>query len=333
MAVGEGDAWAGLGWDGWRDRARVRECLERGADPNAWGGGSPLHRAAVSGSPEVVAELARRVDDIDAAEWGCTALWSAVLSDRADNARVLVAAGADPWRPVLAGWSPGRLSLAGPTPDLFRVPAGEQGLTPAEAAAATEGRRLTAALGDLDYDGMGLACVAGIDAAEAARRLGAEPYEDPELDAFAEDPWSYDTDESLQIIGATDVPGGCVITQPWGYAPQMPGVQTLLSTGTVCYGLYANPKSGNQGSIARDGAMEGWDLHPGGEPDEDDSAQEVLASYLYRHSAVAYSCAYVGLRLTDARAVTGPPDIWLKLPHRDYWASGCRPPTGPVPSP
>ncbi|MER5256037.1 ankyrin repeat domain-containing protein [Streptomyces sp. NPDC002855] len=319
MAVVEGGGWAGLGWDGWRDLALVRERLERGADPHGWGAGRPLHRAAVSGSPEVVAELARRVDDVDAEEEGCTALWAAVLSDRADNARVLAAAGADPWRPMLAGWSPGRLSLAGPTPDLFRVPSGERGLTPAESAAATEGRRLTAALGDLDVDGTGLACVAGIDVAEAARRLGAEPYEDPELETFVADPWSYDMDEFLPVIGATDVPGGCVLTQPWGYAPEMPGVLTLLSAGTVCYGLYANPKSGNQGSIARDGVMEGGDLHPGGGPDAEDSAGEVLASYLYRHNAVAYSCAYVGLRPTDARAVTGPPDIWLELPRRDYW--------------
>ncbi|WP_367047587.1 ankyrin repeat domain-containing protein [Streptomyces sp. Je 1-332] len=319
MSVVAGDGWAGLGWDGWRDHALVRERLECGADPNVWGGGRPLHRAAVSGSPEVVAELARRVDDVDAEEAGGTALWAAVLSDRADNARVLAAAGADPWRTALAGWSPGRLSLAGPTPDLFMVPSGERGLTPAESAAATEARRLTAALGDLDHDGTGLACVAGIDAAEAARRLGAGPYEDPELDLLLEDPVSYDADDSLQIIGATDVPGGCVITQPWGYAPQMPGVLTLLSAGTVCYGLYANPKSGNQGSIARDGVMEGTDLHPGGGPDEGDSPQGVLAAYLYHHNAVAYSCAYVGLRPTDARAVTGPPDLWLKLPRRGYW--------------
>ncbi|MFC8131751.1 ankyrin repeat domain-containing protein [Streptomyces sp. NPDC057302] len=319
MAVVEGGGWASLGWDGWRDHLKVREVLERGADPNVWGGSRPLHRAAEIGSPEVVAELARRVDDIDAQEESCTALWSAILADRADNARVLVAAGADPWRPMLADWSPGRLSLAGPTPDLFRVPAGERGLTPAEAAAATEGRRLTAALGDLHSEGTGLACVAGIDAAEAARRLGAEPYEDPELHLFLEDPLSYDADESLQIIGATDVPGGCVITQPWGYAPQMLGVLTLLSAGTVCYGLYANPKSGNQGCVVRDGAVEGSDLHPGGPPHEDDSSEEVLASYLYRHSAVAYSCAYAGLRPTDARAVVGPPDIWLKLPRRGYW--------------
>jgi hypothetical protein len=72
-----------------------------------------------------------------------------------------------------------------------------------------------------------------------------------------------------------------------GGAPQQPGVQKLLSVGTVCYGLYANPESGNQGSVFRDGVGEGWDLH---------------------------------LRPTDARAVTGPPDLWVELAERDYWA-------------
>ncbi|MGW6271793.1 ankyrin repeat domain-containing protein [Streptomyces sp. NPDC055060] len=318
MAVVEGDGWAGLGPEGWRDHALIRDRLERGADPHVCGSGRPLHLAALFGTPEVVAELARRVDDVDAAEEGRTALWTAVLANRADNARVLTAAGADPWRIVRADWSPGRLSLAGPTPGLFRVPVGERGLTPAESAAATEGRRLTAALGDLDVEGTGLACVAGIDAAEAAHRLGAQPCEDPELDELLEDPLAHDMEESPRIVGATDVPGGCVVTQPWGPAPSMPGVQRLLSAGTVCYGLYAHPKSGAQGSVARDGVIEGWDLHPGGDPDADDSSWEVLASYLYRDNAVAYACAYVGLRPADARAVTGPPDLWLKLPRRDY---------------
>lgn len=101
----------------------------------------------------------------------------------------------------------------------------------------------------------------------------------------------------------------------------MPGVLSRLSIGTVCYGLYANPKSGNQGSIARDGVIEAWDLHPGGAPDLDATPGEVLAAYLFQSSAVAYSCSYAGLRPTDARAVVGPPDLWVELPERDYWSS------------
>ena len=318
----EGDGWSGMGWD-WKDADDIRRRLDAGADPDSWNGSRPLHRAAVFGSPETVAELARRVADVDALENGVTALWEAVMSRRPANARALAAAGADPWRPSLGGWSPGRLSLAGPTPELFPAPDGVS-LSDTERAAAQEARRLTVALGEFDYDGMGLACVAGIDAAEAVRRLQATPVVDDGLlgvlNEMLEDPYAHDMDESLHIVGVTSVPGGCVLTQPWGYAPQMPGVLTQLSAGTLCYGLHANPKSGNQGSIARNGSIEGSDLHPGGEPDENDTPEEVLAAYLYQHNAVAYACAFAGLPLTDRRAVTGPPDVWAELPRRDYWS-------------
>ncbi|GAA2616053.1 hypothetical protein GCM10010304_81880 [Streptomyces roseoviolaceus] len=316
--VAESDGWAGMGWD-WTDVDDVRRRLDGGADPDEWSGGRPLHRAAAFGSADVVAELAGQVADVDALENGVTALWEAVVSKKPENARALAAAGADPWQLSIGGWSPGRLSLAGPTPGLFPIP-GWVRLTDTERTAAEEAHRLTTALGDFHYDGTGLACVAGIDAAEAVRRLEATPVEDEVIDELLEAPYEYDLDESLQIIGVTSVPGGCVVTQPWGYAPQMPGVLTRLSADTVCYGLYANPKSGDQGSIARHGTVESWDLHPGGGPYENDTSEEVLASYLYQHSAVAYSCAFAGLRLTDRRAVCGPPDVWVELPRRDYWS-------------
>ncbi|MFJ8187553.1 ankyrin repeat domain-containing protein [Streptomyces sp. NPDC096105] len=314
---GRNDGWAGPGWD-WTDVDVVRRRLDAGADPERWGGGGrPLHRAAVLGSPEVVAELAGRVADVDALEDGVTALWEAVVHHKPENARALAAAGADPWRPALAGWSPGRLSLAGPTPDLFPVP-DEVRLTDAERAAAEEAHRLTAALGTFHYDGTGLACVAGIDAAEAVRRLEATPAAGDVVDLLLDDPYSYDMDESLRIVGVTTVPGGCVVTQPWGYAPDMTGVLRRLSEGTVCYGMYANPKSGNQGRIARDGVIEASDLHPGGGPRRGDTTEEVLTACLYLHHAVAYSCAYAGLRLTDRRAVVGPADVWVELPRRHF---------------
>ncbi|MEW1698252.1 ankyrin repeat domain-containing protein [Streptomyces sp. NPDC091278] len=316
MAVVD-DGWTGMGWD-WTDLEGIRRRLGRGADPERWSGGRPLHRAALSGSPEVVAELAGRVADVDALEGGVTALWEAVTGRKPENARVLAAAGADPWRPSVGGWSPGRLSLAGPTPDLFPVPSGVR-LTVTERAAVREARRLIAALGEFHYDGTGLACVGGIDAAEAVHRLEAAPVQDEVIEELLEDPYAYEMDESLRFIGVTSVPGGCVVTQPWGYAPTMPGVLTRLSAGTVCYGLYANPKSGNQGSIARHGTLERGDLHPGGGPYENDTPEEVLNSYLYQHRAVAYSCAFAGLRPTDARAVLGPPDVWVELPDHDFW--------------
>ncbi|MGW6902857.1 ankyrin repeat domain-containing protein [Streptomyces sp. NPDC054940] len=322
MTGRDAGGWTGMDYRGWQNHEDVTRRLNAGADPERWGvGGSrPLHRAAVFGSPEVVAELARHVADVDALENGTTALWDAVVAGRTENARALAAAGADPEWVGYGGWTPGRLSLAGPEPDLFDLSEAQAGLSQAERAVAEEGRRLIAALGDFHYDGLGLAAVGGIDAEEAIRRLEATPADGELIKDILADPFDYDLDETLRIVGVTTVPGGCVVTQPWGYGPSMPGIHTRLSAGTVSYGLYANPKSGNQGSIHRDGVGEGWDLHPGGGPYPEESPEEVLFSYVYCHHAVAYSLAYAGLRPTDARAVLGPPDHWVELPDSDYWA-------------
>ncbi|MEU1278578.1 ankyrin repeat domain-containing protein [Streptomyces sp. NPDC005805] len=307
--------WEGMARDGWTDHDEVVRRLDRGADPEGRGGTPLLHHVATVGSPEVVAELARRVADVDAVdEDGTTALWHAVVDDLPGNAAALAAAGADPWREQLGGWSAGRLALAGPTPGLFALSEGEPGLTEAQQAMARERGRLVAALGSVYYDGAGLACVAGIDAAEAIRRLEGEVTEPEGMAEAVRDGGWWDVDPEMRVVGVTTVPGGCVVTQPWGYAPQMTEVMNRLSAGTVCYGLYANPKSGNQGSIVRDGVQEGFDLHPGGGPTVWDAAEEVFFAYLYHYRAVAHACAYAGLRLTDARAVSGPPDHWVELP-------------------
>ncbi|MDX3383976.1 DUF6461 domain-containing protein [Streptomyces niveiscabiei] len=313
-----GGNWVGMGWD-WTDHGDISARLDAGADPEAWSGGLPLHRAAVSGSPEVVAELAGRVADVDALWEGRTALWEAVESRRVEHARALVAAGADPWLPQLGGWSPGRLALAGPTPDLFERPGGQPGLTDAERSVAEEAARLLAALGEFYHDGMGVACVAGIDADEAVRRLEGGEVDPEDLKELLEAPYDVDMDESLLTVGVTTVPGGCVVAQPWGYGPQTPGVMKRLTAGTRAYGVYANPKSGNQGCVVRDGVVEEWDLHPGGGTDVGQSADEVLMGYLYALEPMAYACAWAGLRPVDAKAFTGQPDRWVRLPERDYW--------------
>ncbi|MET8982480.1 ankyrin repeat domain-containing protein [Streptomyces sp. NPDC004539] len=315
-----GGIWEGMRWEEWRDRESVRARLDAGADPESWSsGGRPLHQAAFAGSPEVVAEIAARVADVDALQEGVTALWEALVYGRVDNVRALVAAGADPWLPQLGGWSPGRLALAGPTPELFELPPGQPGLTEPERRAADEGARLLSALGEFYHDGMSVACVAGIDADEAVRRLEAGEVDPETLDELLADPYDFDMDESLLIVGVTTVPGGCVVSQAWGYGASMPGVLKLLTGGTRGYGVYANPKSGNQGRIFRDGVAEGWDLHPGGGPYQGDGPEEVLASYLYHVEPMAYACSWAGLRPEDARAFTGTPDRWVALPDGDYW--------------
>jgi hypothetical protein len=256
-----------------------------------------LHSAAERGTADQVAALAAGAPDVDELDWGRTPLWRAVFENKPDNARALVAAGADPHREMMAGWSPARLAAAGPTPDLFGPPAELSG---EETEMVAEARRLKAALGTILGEGLGLACVAGIDVGEVTRRLNAT---------------SCAEEDDLDVVGVTDVPGGVVVMQPYGYRPQQTDVHERLSAGTVCYGLYENPKSGSQGSISRDGELVEGDLFPGGDPADDESAREVLLAYLYRYDSIAYTCAYPGLRLTDARAVLGPPDVWLRLPN------------------
>jgi hypothetical protein len=329
VAVVDRIGWSHLGRQGWKDVARVRALVDAAADlesPVSQYEGPPLHVAVERGSPEVVAEIAERVSDVDALYEGRTALWRAVFADRRKVVRVLVAAGADPWRPMMAGWSPARLSMAGGRSDSFAPLLSATGLSGAELTVVADHRRLLAAVAGVETEGVGLACVAGIDAAEAMRRLAAVPLADFDPDDFMDDYYSPhhdddDEDAVMSIMGVTDVPGGCILTQPWGYGPSMPRVSQLLSKGTVCYGFYGNPKSGNQGSACRDAVMAGWDLHPGGgEVAADASADEVLVEYLFQDQPVGYACAYAGLRPIDARAVTGPPDGWFRLPPGDYWS-------------
>jgi hypothetical protein len=47
-------------------------------------------------------------------------------------------------------------------------------------------------------------------------------------------------------------------------------------------------------------------------------AWEILLGYLYQDNPMACARAYAGLRLIDARAITGPPGAWLRIPVRDY---------------
>ncbi|MFD4676236.1 ankyrin repeat domain-containing protein [Lentzea sp. NPDC058450] len=307
----EGQGWQGFSHYDWNDLAAVRARLDAGADPDggmSWS--TPLHAAAAFGTAEVVAEVVARVADVDHVFDDRTALWRAVHGRRPDAVRVLLAAGADPVRPMMSGWSPARLSLTTPHP----ITSAEVLTRPEWETAAECGRLIAALQGLPPHDGYSLACVAGVDAAEALRRLNAEPMPAQEaLEMLAED-------ESEFVAGVTDVPGGCVVMQPQYYNASSADVLDALSAGTVAYGMYANPKSGNQGSIHRDGATVDWDLHPGGAPGDRGDTAEVLLEHLCAGHAVAYCCAYAGLRPKDAKAFTEP-DQWFYLHDLSFWSA------------
>ncbi|MER6509178.1 hypothetical protein ABT158_20300 [Nonomuraea sp. NPDC001636] len=159
--------------------------------------------------------------------------------------------------------------------------------------------------------------MAGISAAEATARLEATPADDVDVDALCEG-W-YDVPDADRIVGITDVPGGCVITQPWGHAACTPGLCRRVSTDTVCYSMNSNPK-GLFGHLARDGEVIAWEPVSAFMVPTDAPTEEILSAYLYRDRHPAYCCAGAGLRLTDARPITDPPGAWIRLPERDFWA-------------
>jgi hypothetical protein len=128
-------------------------------------------------------------------------------------------------------------------------------------------------------------------------RLEAAPADDVDIDALYEAWWN-NPDADL-IIGITDVPGGCVITQPWGNTASTPGVIKRVSPGTVCYSMYANPKGGSGGRVARDGAViTAWEPHSACTVPLDALAEEILAAYLYSNHSVAEVSPRVGTLLS-----------------------------------
>ncbi|MCS7480413.1 hypothetical protein ACFFQW_16810 [Umezawaea endophytica] len=272
-----------------------------------------LHTAAAHGMASEVAAILGKTDDVDAISDGRTALWRAVFARKHENADLLLAAGADPTRPMMSGWSPARLSLATDHPITT-----DEVLTPTEQAAIVERDRLVAALGRYpETGGFSIACVGGIDSDEAVRRLEAEVVaaeEVPDLTDWWDEPFGDDTEVA---IGFTDVPGGCVVVQPWGRAASLPAVTRPLSTDTVVHALYDNPKSGSQGSVDRDGTTVDRDLVPGGWSAAGSTA-EVFLAHLYAGRPVAYCCAFVALRPENAEAFTKPAR-WAILPDRIRW--------------
>jgi hypothetical protein len=274
----------------------------------------PLHEAARQGLPLPVVErrLGGRVDAL----WrGRTALWEAVMHRHDEVAELLADAGADPWTPLIGGWSPGRLALAGPRPTLFGAP--DSHLTTAEMTAIARARRRIAAVGDPEVEGMSIACLAHVDSAEAAGRMRALPVDIPNFRDWALDPWSegMTDDEVVHTVGVTDVPGGCVVTQWAGFTAASPSLLARLTSGSSAYAMSVDPKGGCEGVAFYHGHPVAANPNPGGgDAGQEESGTEVLRTYLYYGHPVAYCCDAAGLAPENQRAFTGPPTKLLRLP-------------------
>ncbi|MEU6430838.1 ankyrin repeat domain-containing protein [Microbispora sp. NPDC046973] len=168
------------------DPESIRSRLEGGGDQ-----GYPrtldddLHEAAYEGVAEAIEVLVAHGADVESSGVWETPLWTAVCWGHRDATAALLRAGADPWRPVVAGRSAGDIALTGPLADLFAAlpgaPATDAGLLRRQA----EADALTAAYDSWETycgEGDGFAFVAGIDEDWAIRRLGLDPARCPLVD-------------------------------------------------------------------------------------------------------------------------------------------------------
>ncbi|MFC7642629.1 ankyrin repeat domain-containing protein [Streptosporangium lutulentum] len=185
MTVGD-DEWAeDIG--AWRDSnlAQIRERLADGLDPGQllpWLRSTPLHQAAQEGAVQVIELLldsGAAVDPIDGD--GATPLWEAVRHGQDAAVQALLDAGADPWRPCIAGRSPGVQAMFTELADLFVHLPGAPRVSPRL-------RELQDTVDEMMFsyetynEDLCVAFVGGVDEDEIIRRLGAAPELCPPVD-------------------------------------------------------------------------------------------------------------------------------------------------------
>ncbi|WP_344574177.1 hypothetical protein [Streptomyces lunalinharesii] len=193
-------------------------------------------------------------------------------------------------------------------------------LTPGERAAQREADARAAVFRGVHTEGVSVAFVAGIDEAEAVRRLGRDPHDGtagpPDASAVPHDPAA-----AHRRVGVTGVAGGCVLLQPGSYLLGTDAALAALSAGATAYGLYFNPGGGTFGTLSRDGRTEPTEeigLPPYGDEPEGHWRYRFWSrsrpQERYGAGALGYAAAAAGLRVTGPRPVSGPPHRWVEIP-------------------
>ncbi|GGQ32507.1 hypothetical protein GCM10010140_73210 [Streptosporangium pseudovulgare] len=248
------------GWSGdvgvWRDTnlEEIRARLASGFDPGRrlfWLRSTPLHQAAQEGATQVIELLLAAGAEVDPADrYGATPLWEAVRHGQEDAVRTLLDAGADPWRPCIAGRSPGVQALFTELADMFA------GL-PGAPHIGHRLRDLQETVDEMmfsyeDYaEGFCLAFVGGVSEEEVVRRLGSSPGLCPPVAAGAlREAELARGGEVLRV--ACPPGGGVVLAQSDGSLPVRDGVARMVTAGGgVLAGAF--PDCGSSVDIWRDG--------------------------------------------------------------------------------
>ncbi|GAA0832361.1 ankyrin repeat domain-containing protein [Streptosporangium amethystogenes subsp. fukuiense] len=246
--------------DAWRDTnlARIRRRLASGFDPGQWLPWlrtTPLHRAAQEGAVQVMELLlasGAEVDPVDAD--GATPLWEAVRHGWDDAVRVLLAAGADPWRPCIAGRSPGSQALFTELADLFDQLPGAPTVSPRLRELQDTVDAMMFSYEDYN-EGLCVAFVGEVTEDEVIRRLGAAPESCPPLSTG--ELWSAERASPVEVLRVASPPGGGVVLfQSDGILPVHDGVgRAVTSGGGVLAGAF--PFASASVDIWRDGLPAG----------------------------------------------------------------------------
>ncbi|KAB8187795.1 ankyrin repeat domain-containing protein [Microbispora catharanthi] len=263
-----------------------------------------LHEAAYEGVAEAIEVLVAHGADVESSGVWETPLWTAVCRGHSDAVAALLRAGADPWRPVVAGRSAGDIALTGPLADLFAAlpgaPATDVGLLRRQA----EADALVTAYDSWETycgEGDGFAFVAGIDEDSAIRRLGLDPAGCP----LANEDEYMDVGPSLGAsalwLGRPPGSAGVVVYSAISFDPGAEELWGPLSSPGPAVSIVTNMIVDTTIEVWRDGAEIRY-LHSLQRPEADMLPEEWLCRF-YDHSPRSPRGLARGLAL--ATLVTG----------------------------
>ncbi|MEU4834667.1 ankyrin repeat domain-containing protein [Streptosporangium sp. NPDC023615] len=240
----------------WRDTnlTQIRLRLARGFDPGRrlpWLGTTPMHQAAKEGAVQVIELLLASGAEVDAVDPdGATPLWEAVRHGWDDAVRALLAAGADPWRPCIAGRSPGVQALFTEMADLFAGLPGAPGVSPRLRDLQDTVDAMMFSYEDYN-EGLCVAFVGEVSEEEVVRRLGVAPELYPPMELA--ELWRAEQDAPVETLRVASPPGGGVVLfQSDGILPVHDAVgRAVTSGGGVLAGSF--PFASPSVDIWRDG--------------------------------------------------------------------------------
>ncbi|WP_067141320.1 ankyrin repeat domain-containing protein [Microtetraspora malaysiensis] len=276
------------------DPDAIRRRLSQGGDRSyPRSKNEDLHEAAYEGASQAIDVLVEYGADVESLVWEETPLWVAVRRGHRAAVAALLRAGADPWRPIVAGRSAGALALTGPLADLFTGLPAAPVLDSGSVRRQAEADALVARYDNWDTycgDGEGFAFVADVDEDEAIRRLGLDPASCPLLDEDEyHEIWS-EADGDALWLGQPPGGTGVALFTMVSFDPGSDHLWRPLSSPGSAVCISTNMVAPTTVEVWRDGTCI-RDFQTMSEPDNDTLAEEWLCRFYDRSDGSASTLA------------------------------------------